>query len=111
MCGSCAHVARDLQWYDFVLLRGEREKAVAHRHRLVQALQTVLREFGISVSGSQQGSGYVVSNQKGASEVVDDLDHLWAAAERLARREIRILSDEFRHDQRAGHTGLGPGGA
>ena len=45
----------------------------------------VLAAFGLSVS-DWQGTAFLLSTRTGKTEIIGDLGHLWAAAERLTGR-------------------------
>ena len=58
------------------------ERRRERRNRVLQAGR-VLRHFGVKIE-DWHGSAFILSNRTGSSELVDDLAHLWAAAERLS---------------------------
>jgi hypothetical protein len=58
--------------------RRERTLRVAHANR-------VLRHYRLTL-GDWQGTAFLLSTATGKTEIVDNLTHLWAAAERLTGR-------------------------
>jgi hypothetical protein len=63
--------------------RRERARRVAHANR-------ILTHFGLSLS-DWQGSAFMLSTRTGKTELVDNLGHLWAAAEKLLGRPVDPL--------------------
>ncbi|TBR27473.1 MAG: hypothetical protein EPO10_17895, partial [Reyranella sp.] len=63
---------------DGLARRRERMARVAVANR-------ILKLYGLSLS-DWQGASFVLSTATGKSELVDNLAHLWAAAEKLAGR-------------------------
>ena len=51
----------------------------------VAAANRVLKHYGVAVA-DWQGSAFVLSTATGKTEIVDNLVHLWIAAERLLGR-------------------------
>ena len=54
----------------------------------------LLAHFGLTLD-DWQGSAFQLANRTGGSELVADLAHLWAAAERLAGRACDPLDPQF----------------
>jgi hypothetical protein len=85
MCGLCGMLGAQDHWSD--LLPQRDQDTVARRNRLermqrVAYLNVVLKAFACSVT-DWQGSRYLLSTFTGKSELVDNLQQLWAAVERL----------------------------
>ena len=91
MCSLCGVLGGNEHWTDAaarpgVLTRNvERIDRRRERARRVAAANRVLAAFGMSLS-DWQGSSFVLATRTGKSEIVEDLGHLWPAAERLAGR-------------------------
>ena len=57
----------------------------------VRLVDRVLRHYGLRCSDDSGATSYVLSNRKGASELVRHLGELWPAAQRLAGRPVDPL--------------------
>ena len=91
MCGLCGVLGGPRHWTDaparpgvFTRNTDEAQRRRERRNRVTQ-LGRVLRHCGVRIE-DWQASSFVLSNRTGGSELVDDLAHLWAAAERLSGR-------------------------
>jgi hypothetical protein len=62
-------------------------------HR-VAAANRILKHYRMTLS-DWQGSTFVLSTATGKIEIVDDLSHLWMAAERLLGRPCDPLDEEL----------------
>jgi hypothetical protein len=62
-------------------------------HR-VTAANRVLRYYRMTLA-DWQGSAFVLSTATGKTEIVDNLSHLWVAAERLLCRPCDPLDEEL----------------
>lgn len=89
MCGLCGVLGGPRHWTDaparpgvFTRNTDEMQRRRERRNRVVQ-LSRVLRHYGVRLE-DWQASSFVLSNRTGGSELVDDLAHLWIAAERLS---------------------------
>ncbi len=89
MCGLCGVLGGPAHWTDAAARPGvftrntdDTERRRERRNRVLKAGQ-VLRHVGVRIE-DWHGSAFILSNRTGSSELVDDLAHLWAAAERLA---------------------------
>jgi hypothetical protein len=60
------------------------------RHHRTRLANQILRNYGLKLD-DWNGSKYILSNQKGSSEVVHDLGSLWPAAQKLIRRSLDPL--------------------
>jgi hypothetical protein len=67
--------------------RRERTKQVAAANRVLQHYRMTLADW--------QGSAFVLSTATGKAEIVDNLVHLWTAAERLLGRPCDPLDAEL----------------
>ena len=91
MCSLCGVIGGDQHWTDAAARPGvytrnvERLDRRRERARRVTAVNRVLAAFGMGLS-DWQGSSFVLATRTGKSEMIEDLGHLWPAAERLAGR-------------------------
>jgi len=91
MCSLCGVIGGNEHWTDAVARLGvftrnvERIDRRRERARRVSAANRALAAFGMSLS-DWQGASFVLATRTGKSEVIEDLGHLWPAAERLSGR-------------------------
>lgn len=91
MCALCGVLGGSDHWTDTAARPGVFTRNVdslqRRRERLkrVRAAQQVLAFYGLTLS-DWQGTSFVLSTMTGKTELVDNLTHLWAAAEKLIRR-------------------------
>ena len=89
MCGLCGVLGGAEHWAEGRAGDGLAQPASlrprAERLRRVGIANAVLTHFSLTL-GDWQGAQYVLSNRTGRSEIVDDLAHLWLAAERMIGR-------------------------
>lgn len=91
MCSLCGVLGGNEHWTDAVARPGvytrnvERIDRRRERARRVAAANRILAAFGMSLS-DWQGTSFVIATRTGKSEVIEDLGHLWPAAERLSGR-------------------------
>lgn len=91
MCSLCGVIGGNEHWTDAVARPGvftrnvERFDRRRERARRVSAANRVLTLFGMNLS-DWQGSAFVLATRTGKSEMIEDLGHLWPAAERLSGR-------------------------
>lgn len=91
MCSLCGVLGGNEHWTDAVARPGvytrnvERTDRRRERARRVAAANRILAAFGMSLS-DWQGTSFVIATRTGKSEVIEDLGHLWPAAERLSGR-------------------------
>ncbi|OJU87062.1 hypothetical protein JQ506_11675 [Shinella sp. PSBB067] len=91
MCSLCGVLGGNEHWTDAAARPGvftrnvERLDRRRERARRVTAANRVLSAFGMSLS-DWQGASFVLATRTGKSEVIEDLGHLWPAAERLSGR-------------------------
>lgn len=88
MCALCGVLGASSHWTDAPARPGtftRNTDALARRReraRRVACANRVLAAFGMRLA-DWQGAAYVLSTATGKREMVADLGHLWAAAERL----------------------------
>jgi hypothetical protein len=91
MCSLCGVIGGNEHWTDAAARPGvftrnvERLDRRRERTRRVSAANRVLAAFAMSLS-DWQGSAFVLATRTGKSEMIEDLGHLWPAAERLSGR-------------------------
>ena len=88
MCSLCGVLGGAGHWTDAAARPGvftrnidspQRRRERIHR---VACAQRVLGLYGLTLS-DWQGTSYVLSTATGKTEIVDNLGHLWATAEKL----------------------------
>lgn len=91
MCSLCGILGVNEHWADAVARPGVYTRNVGsidrrrERARRVQLANVVLAPFSMRLA-DWQGTSFVVSTLTGRSEIIEDLGHLWAVAERLSGR-------------------------
>ena len=91
MCSLCGIIGGNEHWTDAAPRPGvytrnvERFDRRRERTRRVSAANRALSAFGLSLS-DWQGSSFLLATRTGKTEIIDDLGHLWPAAERLSGR-------------------------
>ena len=97
MCSLCGVLGGNEHWTDAVARPGVYTRnidAVARRRERasrVRIANRVLRPFRLPLS-DWQGSAFLLSTLTGKTEIVEDLAHLWMAAERLTGAPCDPLS-------------------
>jgi hypothetical protein len=100
MCALCGALGGPDHWADAVGRPGvftrSTDAASRRRERMqrVAAANRVLKHYRMTMS-DWQGSAFVLSTATGKTEIVDNLSHLWTAAERLLRRLCDPLDEEL----------------
>lgn len=98
MCSLCGVLGGSEHWTDAAARPGvfttshtgpQRRRARAERVRLAN---TVLAPFALTLS-DWQGTSFVLATRTGKNEIVEDLAHLWQAAERLTGRPCDPLDE------------------
>ena len=96
MCALCGVLGGSEHWADaharpgaFTRNTGPTERRRERARRLVHA-NRILGRFGLVLS-DWQGSAFLLSTRTGKTELVDNLAHLWVAAERLLGRAVDPL--------------------
>lgn len=91
MCSLCGVLGGAEHWSDAAARPGvftrnvERIDRRRERANRVTAANRILVAYGLTLS-DWQGSSFVLANKTGKGEVVEDLGHLWPAAERMLGR-------------------------
>ena len=89
MCSLCGILGGNEHWADAVARPGvftrntERVDRRRERANRVRVANEVLAPFGMTLS-DWQGTSFLLATRTGKTEIVEDLGHLWPAAERLA---------------------------
>ena len=100
MCSLCGILGGAEHWADAAAREGvytrnadpvRRRRERAERVRLANR---VLAFYGMRLA-DWQGASYLLSTLTGKSEIVGDLGHLWAAAERLSGRLCDPLASDL----------------
>ena len=100
MCALCGVLGATEHWTDAVARPGvftrNTDAASRRRERMnrVAAANRVLKHYGMNLA-DWQGSAFVLSTATGKTEIVDNLGHLWMAAERLHGRPCDPLDEEL----------------
>jgi len=100
MCSLCGILGGNEHWADAVARPGvytrnvERIDRRRERANRVAAANRVLSAYALSLS-DWQGSSYVLASRTGKSEVIEDLGHLWPAAERMIGRACDPLDPDL----------------
>jgi hypothetical protein len=100
MCALCGALGGAEHWTAAVARPGvftpNTNPASRRRERMKQvaAANRVLHHYGMTLA-DWQGSAFVVSTATGKTEIVDNLVHLWTAAERLLGRPCDPLDVEL----------------
>lgn len=91
MCSLCGVLGGNEHWADAVARPGvytrnvERIDRRRERAKRVRIASAMLAPFGLTIS-DWQGASFVLATRTGKSEIIEDLGHLWSAAERLCGR-------------------------
>jgi hypothetical protein len=99
MCSLCGVLGGGEHWVDAVARDGVYTRAtdpVARRRERanrVRIANRILAHWRLKLS-DWQGRSFLLSSPTGRTEIVDDLGHLWPAAERLSGGPIDPLSPE-----------------
>jgi hypothetical protein len=100
MCALCGVLGGTEHWTDAVVRPGvftrNTDAAARRRERMkrVAAANRVLAYYRMKLA-DWQGSAFVLSTPTGKTEIVDNLAHLWMAAERLVGRPCDPLDEEL----------------
>ena len=100
MCALCGVLGGTEHWTDAVARPGvfarHTDAASRRRERMnrVAAANRVLSCYRMNLA-DWQGSAFVLSSATGKTEIVDNLAHLWMAAERLLGRPCDPLDEEL----------------
>ena len=91
MCALCGVLGGARHWTDAVARPGVFTRTATpldrRRERAARVAQAnrVLRHYRLTLS-DWQGASFLLSTATGKTEIVDDLTHVWAAAEKLTGR-------------------------
>jgi hypothetical protein len=108
MCALCGVLGGPEHWTDPVARSGvftrntdaaARRRERAHR---VAAANRILEHYGL-VLADWQGASFILSTRTGRTEMVENLAHLWTAAERLLGRPCDPLDEALLDRLEAGH--------
>jgi hypothetical protein len=100
MCALCGILGGTDHWTDAITRPGvftrNTDAASRRRERLhrVAAANHVLKYYRMTLA-DWQGTSFVLSTATGKTEMVDDLSHLWSAAERLGGQPCDPLDDRL----------------
>ena len=100
MCALCGVLGGADHWTDAIARPGvftrNTDAAARRRERMhrVAAAHRILKHYRMTLA-AWQGSSFVLSTATGKTEIVDNLSHLWAAAERLLGRPCDPLDEEL----------------
>jgi hypothetical protein len=100
MCSLCGVLGGNEHWADASAREGvytRNADPMARRRKRaarVRVVNRVLALYGMRVS-DWQGVSFLLSTLTGKSEIVEDLGHLWPAAERLSGRLCDPLAPEL----------------
>ena len=100
MCGFCAVFAGIPHWSETASDAGDRDhEADSHEWRLgrmrrLRLINAVLAHFGCRVE-DWMGGPFMLSSQRGRTELVDQLPQVWRMAETIAQRAIDPLDAEL----------------
>lgn len=100
MCSLCGVLGGSDHWADAAARPGvytrssdpvARRRERANRVRLANRM---LAPFALTLA-DWQGTSFLLATRTGKTEIVEDLGHLWPAAERLAGRPLDPLDEAF----------------
>jgi hypothetical protein len=100
MCALCGVLGGTGHWTEATARPGvftasadavQRRRERAHR---IASASRILRHYGLTVSDWQSNS-YVLSTATGKTELLDNLGHLWSAAEKLLGRPCDPLDPDL----------------
>lgn len=100
MCALCGVLGGAEHWADAVARPGVFTRNTdpiqrrRERYNRVASASQVLRYYGLTLS-DWQSSSYVVSTATGKTELVDNMGHLWASAEKLLGKPCDPLDPAF----------------
>lgn len=98
MCSLCGVLGGNEHWADAVARPGvftrnhERVDRRRERFNRVQVANRILAAYALQLS-DWQGASFLLSSRTGKTEIIEDLGHLWAAAERMIGRPCDPLDE------------------
>jgi hypothetical protein len=95
MCGACGILTGGPHWSDPVEGQAEAGGAtrLVERQRRIALVNRLLAPSGMRLS--EHGGQLVVRSPTGRTRLVNDLAHVWPAAESLGRARIDPLGNDF----------------
>jgi hypothetical protein len=99
MCSLCGVLGANEHWTDAVGREGVYTRAIdavtrrRERANRVRIANRILAHWRLQLS-DWQGTSFLISTMTGRTEIVEDLGHLWMAAERLNGGPIDPLAPE-----------------
>ncbi len=98
MCSACGVLRAGPEWIDEVgdpadTAGGAALNPLAERQRRIALVNRLLTGSGVRLS--EQGKKFIVRSATGRTELVDDLGHIWPAADLLVGAKMDPLGDEF----------------
>ena len=92
MCGLCGVFSAATHWTDASASPGAKAQRTRRHDRLHRAAiaNKVLKFYGLKLA-DWSGTAYILSNQTGQSQIIDNIAALWPAAEALRKRELDPL--------------------
>ena len=97
MCGFCAVFAGTPHWTETASDAGDRETETGGpawrlgRQRRLHIVNAVLAHFGCHVEDWMSGQ-FLVSSQRGRTEIVEQLPQIWQVVESIAQRPLDPLA-------------------
>jgi len=113
MCGFCAVFSGIPHWTETASDAGDRASETGGhawrlaRQRRLAIVNTVLAQFGCRVE-DWMGGQFLVSSQRGRTEMVDHLPQVWQVVENIAQRPVDPLAPALIAALRAASTGDTP---
>ncbi|MBZ9922357.1 hypothetical protein LB579_32340 [Mesorhizobium sp. BR1-1-7] len=110
MCSLCGVLGSNEHWTDAVARPGVYTRNVENvdrrreRANRVRIANLILASFGMRLA-DWQGTSFVISTRTGKTEIINDLGHLWQAAERLSGRTCDPLEADVIASFEAGRDG------
>jgi hypothetical protein len=109
MCSLCGILGGNEHWADATAREGVYSRGGDSMRRRrdrvdrVRLINRVLKPYGLQMSDWRSAS-FILSTSTGKSEIVEDLGHLWPAAERLSGRRCDPLDPDFLKALHAGRS-------
>ncbi len=98
MCGACGLLGGGPDWLDRIGTPGSigatsGETRLAERHRRIALVNRMLAPSSVRLSDF--GSKLMVRSATGKARIVDDLAHVWLAADQIGRTPVDPLDDNW----------------
>jgi hypothetical protein len=93
MCASCGYPATPGHWTDAGAT--DPSDRIRARFRRAQVLNAVLRPYGLTAHDGGLIPGIQIATLSGSQAIVDDLEAVWVAAERLSGGAVDPLDARF----------------